>query len=306
MRWSENNVPDCCDITVEDASSIEDGEGFSGMLLSIARVVLTTKDDKWICCNLPKEIVDDNNSKEGTEVTANIPCSVIRFELIVATDDESLLDKALEGTTDVDTRTDDVTSTDETSVKGVIVCLFAMPALSASNGELLMAKVLDWKSFGDDIDREDEGGTAAVFWLASFELTDTSKTPVDLLLVWSDDNTEADVINTKVAVIKFNRRSFWYRLYVGAVADRDLQIREGGRSSRPWDKGGARTQENFFRPFGPQFGLKVGGASLLDPPLTGVLLESSWLHTKTLGFEKINVIIARYEDIFVHNYIEKT
>ena len=142
-RSSENNVPDCCDTTVEDASSIEDGEGVSGVLLSIARVVLTTTDDRWICCKLLTEIVDDDNSKEDTEVTADVLCSVIRFELIVGTDDESLLDRALEGTTDVDTRTDDVTSADETNVKGVIVCLFAMPALSTSNRELLMAKVLE-------------------------------------------------------------------------------------------------------------------------------------------------------------------
>ena len=46
MRSSENNVPDCCDTTVEDGSSIEDGEAVSVVLLSIARVVLTTKDDK--------------------------------------------------------------------------------------------------------------------------------------------------------------------------------------------------------------------------------------------------------------------
>ena len=103
----------------------------------------TTTDDRWICCKLLTETVDDDNSKEDTEVTPDVPCSVIRFELIVATDDESLLDRALEGTTDVDTRTDDVTSTDETNVKGVIVCLFAMPALSTANGELLMAKVLE-------------------------------------------------------------------------------------------------------------------------------------------------------------------
>ena len=142
-RSSENNVPDCCDTTVEDANSVEDGEGVSVVLLSIARVVLTTTDDRWICCKLLTETVDDDNSKEDTEVTANVPCSVIRFELIVGTDDESFLDRALEGTTDVDTRTDDVTSTDETNDKGVIVCLFAMPALSTSNGELLMAKVLE-------------------------------------------------------------------------------------------------------------------------------------------------------------------
>ena len=142
-RLSENNVPDCCDTTVEDASSIEDGEGVSVVLLSIARIVPTTTADKWLCCKLLTETVDDDNSKEDTEVAAGVACSVIRFELIVATDDESLLGRALEGTTDVDTRTDDVTSTDETNVKGVIVCLFAMPALSTSNGELLMAKVLE-------------------------------------------------------------------------------------------------------------------------------------------------------------------
>ena len=42
----ENNAPDCCDTTVEDASSIEDGEGVSVVLLSIARIVLITTDDK--------------------------------------------------------------------------------------------------------------------------------------------------------------------------------------------------------------------------------------------------------------------
>ena len=47
-RSSENNVPDCCDTTVEDASSIEDGEGVSVVLLSIARVVLATTNDKWL------------------------------------------------------------------------------------------------------------------------------------------------------------------------------------------------------------------------------------------------------------------
>ena len=111
------------------------------MLLSTARVVPTTTADKWLCCKLLTETDNGDNSKEDTEVTADVPCSVIRFELIVATGDESLLDRALEGKADVDTRTDDVISTDETNVKGVIVCLFAMPALITSNGELLMAKV---------------------------------------------------------------------------------------------------------------------------------------------------------------------
>ena len=31
--------------------------------------------------------------------------------------------------------------------------------------------------------------------------------------------------------------------------------------------GGGRAQKNFLRPFRPQFGLKIEGAPLLDPPL---------------------------------------
>ena len=34
---------------------------------------------------------------------------------------------------------------------------------------------------------------------------------------------------------------------------------EGARSSRPPDKGKTRGQKNFFRPFGPQFCLEIGG-----------------------------------------------
>ena len=46
--------------------------------------------------------------------------------------------------------------------------------------------------------------------------------------------------------------------------DPDLEIRGGGRSSRPLDKrrgggGGGDRQKKFFRPFGPQFGLKIKG-----------------------------------------------
>ena len=48
---------------------------------------------------------------------------------------------------------------------------------------------------------------------------------------------------------------------------------EGGRSSRPRDKAGgdwARSQKNFFGPFGTQFGLKIrgsGGGTSRTPPL---------------------------------------
>ena len=41
---------------------------------------------------------------------------------------------------------------------------------------------------------------------------------------------------------------------------------EGARSSRLSDKGKARPPKNLFRPFGPQFGLKIKGGRGLDPP----------------------------------------
>ena len=53
---------------------------------------------------------------------------------------------------------------------------------------------------------------------------------------------------------------------------RDKRRGGGGGSSIPLDKEGARPPQNFFGPFGPQFGLKIrgwGGGGLappLDPP----------------------------------------
>ena len=55
----------------------------------------------------------------------------------------------------------------------------------------------------------------------------------------------------------------------------------GGRSSRPWDKErGAVLKKIFFRPFGPQLGLKIRGgraprAPPLDPPLR---MPCTWFH----------------------------
>ena len=56
--------------------------------------------------------------------------------------------------------------------------------------------------------------------------------------------------------------------------DPNLEIR-GGQSSRPFEKsgggggggGGVGGLQKTFRPFGPQFGLKIGPPPPLDPPL---------------------------------------
>ena len=54
------------------------------------------------------------------------------------------------------------------------------------------------------------------------------------------------------------------------VPDPDLEIRGGGQSSGPLERGG-RSPKKFFLPFGPQFGIKIwgggGGAFLLSPVL---------------------------------------
>ena len=52
-----------------------------------------------------------------------------------------------------------------------------------------------------------------------------------------------------------------------SVADPDLQIRRwgGGGSSRPGDKGDARSQKNFFQHVRPQFDLKIKGAGPPGP-----------------------------------------
>ena len=58
----------------------------------------------------------------------------------------------------------------------------------------------------------------------------------------------------------------------------------GGESSRPWDTGGARSQKNFFRSFGPQFGLKNkrrGGPG--SPP---------WIrHCRRLALSLLSVVL---------------
>ena len=59
------------------------------------------------------------------------------------------------------------------------------------------------------------------------------------------------------------------------MADSDLKIRGlGGGGSHP-EGGGPVTQKNFFRPFGPQFGLKLRGAPPLDPPLQSYPLSNT-------------------------------
>ena len=63
-----------------------------------------------------------------------------------------------------------------------------------------------------------------------------------------------------------------------AVPDTVLEIRDWGQSSKPLEKGGGgggslqKTQKNFFRPFGPQFGLKIRGNPGLSPGSVTFLL----------------------------------
>ena len=49
------------------------------------------------------------------------------------------------------------------------------------------------------------------------------------------------------------------------VVDPDLQIKGGGAHPDPEIRGGARSKKHFFRPFRPQFGLKMRGARASGP-----------------------------------------
>ena len=188
---------------------MEDGDGVSVVLLSNARVLLTTTDDKQPRCKLLGEIADDDNSKEDTEGNTDVPCSKAELELI-ATGEDSLLDGRLERTTDFDTTANDDTSLDDTNGSAGVFSSFSIPELSATNDELLMGKVLERENFDDDVETEDSEDTAAVFWPAKFEFTATSRALLALVPEWCEDNTAVDVINTKVhvAVIKNNKHNF--------------------------------------------------------------------------------------------------
>ena len=113
-------------------------------------------------------------------------------------------------TPDFDTTGNDETSLDDTNGNSGVLSSFAIPELSATNDELLMANLLERENFEDDIETEDSEGTAAVFWPATFEFPATLRILLAFVLEWSEDNTAADVINTQVhvAVIKDNNHNF--------------------------------------------------------------------------------------------------
>ena len=74
----------------------------------------------------------------------------------------------------------------------------------------------------------------------------------------------------------------------------DLEIRGGGWSPRPLDKGeGPVSKKNFFRPFGPQVGLKIrwgggGGPGPRTPPLDPPLIYPHVRESKT-------VLVSRFK-----------
>ena len=68
------------------------------------------------------------------------------------------------------------------------------------------------------------------------------------------------------------------------MAEPDLQIRLGPGHPDLEIRRVAVTK-NFFRPFGPQFGLKVRGAPPLDPPL---FLKHVWANRQTIRVKTLS------------------
>ena len=87
------------------------------------------------------------------------------------------------------------------------------------------------------------------------------------------------------------------------VPNPDLEIKEGGEGGHldPQIRGEGRTVQNFFWPFGLQFGLKNKGGGTprvppLDPPLSGKILFTcvaipAWSHP---GFHNAVFPICRF------------
>ena len=91
---------------------------------------------------------------------------------------------------------------------------------------------------------------------------------------------------THIHCLVFRSKTNNFQL-IKPLPDPDLKMGGGGgRSSRPWDKGGEGPicQKNFFWPFGPQFGLKIGGAS---PVLSPGSATANWLKVPDAQFAPI-------------------
>ena len=72
--------------------------------------------------------------------------------------------------------------------------------------------------------------------------------------------------------------------WLHAVPDPDLEIRGGGGSSRPLDKGRGGLPKTFFRPFGPQFGLKKEG----EPGPRAPESATDMFHTTEQGWKPMS------------------
>ena len=62
----------------------------------------------------------------------------------------------------------------------------------------------------------------------------------------------------------------WFACKLTTVPDPDLEIKGGGGKGR-----GADLRKNFFRPFGPQFGLKIRGRGSSPGSATALALNKN-------------------------------
>ena len=80
------------------------------------------------------------------------------------------------------------------------------------------------------------------------------------------------------------------------MADPDLQIRgvgEGGGHSDP-ELGRARTPKFFFRPFGPQFGLKIRAGGAGPPVPSPGSANCEWFEPKSHFMSRLSMIVRVY------------
>ena len=88
------------------------------------------------------------------------------------------------------------------------------------------------------------------------------------------------------------------------VADPDIQIRrggggkEGGQSSRPWDKWEARSQKSFFR--FSQFGLKIFGPS----PRSATDIAAVWIKVACIAIGIVSMCKVLVEELRSGDWVE--
>ena len=107
----------------------------------------------------------------------------------------------------------------------------------------------------------------------------------------NDQNIFSLVIILVILIAIFNYLLTMTGYWSGACRPSDKEGGGGGASSRPWDKRGGRSQILIFRPFRPQFGLKIKEGPAPPGPFPWIPHCIVWRKLMLVTFGTITVTI---------------